>query len=214
MEAKSYQTTGSTRALWSENTIDVDSTSMIECALLCLSNQQCCFASFCTNTSTCRIDTSETCCINTENVDGWRTIRRNIYLPITSTRSISIGNSMYAIIEEGATWQKANESCKCLGGKLLELETSEENEFIKDEVRTLNTGVEGYWVGGYNFNHDHDMEWLSKPNQLMPFSNMESGEPNYPAFQPCMMIFRDFDFRWGDHYCSSQLSYICEFQYQ
>lgn len=34
------------------------------------------------------------------------------------------------------------ESCKCLGGKLLELETSEENEFIKDEVRTLNTGGE------------------------------------------------------------------------
>ncbi|XP_071123401.1 macrophage mannose receptor 1-like [Mytilus edulis] len=135
-------------------------------------------------------------------------------LPITSTRSISFGNSKYSIIEESAIWQKANESCKCFGGKLLELETSEENEFIKNEVRTLNTGVEGYWVGGYNFNHDHDMEWLSKPNQVMPFSNMESGEPNYPAFQPCMMIFRDFDFRWGDHYCSSQLSYICEFQNQ
>lgn len=79
MEAKSYQTTSSTRALWSKNTIDVDSTSMIECALLCLSNQQCCLTSFCTETSTCRIDTSETCCIDTENVDGWRTFRRNIY---------------------------------------------------------------------------------------------------------------------------------------
>lgn len=32
------------------------------------------------------------------------------------------------------------ESCKCLGGKLLEIETSEENEFIKNEVQTLNTG--------------------------------------------------------------------------
>lgn len=32
------------------------------------------------------------------------------------------------------------ENCKWLGGKLLELETSEENEFIKDTVRTLDTG--------------------------------------------------------------------------
>lgn len=31
------------------------------------------------------------------------------------------------------------ESCKCLGGNLLELETSDENEFIKNDLKTLNT---------------------------------------------------------------------------
>ncbi|CAG2246059.1 unnamed protein product [Mytilus edulis] len=58
------------------------------------------------------------------------------------------------------------ESCKCLEGNLLELETSDENEFIKNDLKTLNTEVEGYWIGGYNFNHDQDMEWISKPNKV------------------------------------------------
>lgn len=74
-----FQTAGSTRGLQSENTVDVESTSMIECALLCLSNLQCCAASFCMGTSTCRIDTSEKCCIDTDAVIEWRTIRRNKY---------------------------------------------------------------------------------------------------------------------------------------
>ncbi|CAG2246569.1 unnamed protein product [Mytilus edulis] len=88
------------------------------------------------------------------------------------------------------------ENCDCLGGKLLELETAVKNEFIKDQVRTLDTGVEGYWIGGYNFNNDDDMEWISKPNQVMPFSDMESDQPNNPDTQPCMMIWRDFNFLW------------------
>ncbi|VDI53195.1 Hypothetical predicted protein, partial [Mytilus galloprovincialis] len=108
----------------------------------------------------------------------------------------------------------STESCKCLGGNLLELETSDENEFIKNDLKTLNTEVEGYWIGGYNFNQDQDMEWISKPNQLMPFTDMESGQPNHPRTQSCMMIWRDFNFLWGDHTCDTLLLYICEFELQ
>ncbi|VDI50457.1 Hypothetical predicted protein, partial [Mytilus galloprovincialis] len=109
------------------------------------------------------------------------------------------------------------ESCQGLGGKLVELETQEENEFIKNEVMTISSGVEGYWIGGYNFNNDGDLEWLSKPNQPMPIIdwNMETyPQPDGLSTQPCMMIWRSFDFRWGDHWCNRLLSYICEFQHQ
>ncbi|VDI35643.1 Hypothetical predicted protein [Mytilus galloprovincialis] len=109
------------------------------------------------------------------------------------------------------------ESCKCLGGKLVELETEEENEFIKNDVMTISSGVAGYWIGGYNFNNDDDLEWLSQPNQAMPFSdwNMEIyPQPDGLLTQPCVMIWRGFDFRWGDHWCDRLLSYICEFQHQ
>lgn len=78
-EFKSFQTTCSTRALESKSTLDVDSVSMIECALLCLSSRQCCLASFSGEKSTCRIDKSEKCEIGTETINGWKTIRRDIY---------------------------------------------------------------------------------------------------------------------------------------
>ncbi|VDI39716.1 Hypothetical predicted protein [Mytilus galloprovincialis] len=187
---------------------------MIECALLCLSSRQCCLASFSGEKSTCRIDKSEKCEIGTETINGWKTIRRDIYLPMTNTRSISFGNSTYCIIEEHEEWAKANESCQGLGGKLVELETQEENEFIKNVVITISSGVNGYWIGGYNFNNDNDLEWLSKPNQPMPITdwNMQTyPQPDGLLTQPCVMIWRSFDFRWGDHHCTTQLSYICEF---
>ncbi|CAG2205631.1 CLEC3A [Mytilus edulis] len=211
------QATGSTRALQSKTTVDVDSASKIECALQCLSNRECCLASFSEGTSTCRIDNSEKCDIKTETINGWTTIRRNIYFPMTNSRSISFGNSKYCIIKEQEEWMKANESCQGLGGKLVELETQEENEFIKNDVMTLSSGVEGYWIGGYNFNNDGDLEWLSKPNQAMPITdwNMQTyPQPDGLLTQHCVMIWRSFDFRWCDHYCNTPLSYICEFTHQ
>ena len=51
------------------------------------------------------------------------------------------------------------ENCICLGGKLLELETSEENEFIKNTVRTLNTG--GTSILKYEYKNTYDV-YVSK----------------------------------------------------
>ncbi|CAC5374578.1 Fibrinogen-like protein A,Ryncolin-4,Angiopoietin-related protein 7,Angiopoietin-related protein 1,Ficolin-3,Ficolin-1-B,Techylectin-5A,Ficolin-2,Ryncolin-1,Tenascin-R,Fibrinogen-like protein 1,Angiopoietin-1,Tenascin-X,Fibrinogen C domain-containing protein 1-A,Tenascin-N,Ryncolin-3,Tenascin,Fibroleukin,Fibrinogen C domain-containing protein 1,Ryncolin-2,Angiopoietin-related protein 6,Angiopoietin-related protein 2,Angiopoietin-2,Microfibril-associated glycoprotein 4,Ficolin-1-A,Ficolin-1,Fibrinogen C dom len=46
---------------------------------MCLSDQQCCLASYSKAASTCRIDTSEQCCIETETLDEWRLIHHNSY---------------------------------------------------------------------------------------------------------------------------------------
>lgn len=51
------------------------------------------------------------------------------------------------------------ENCIFLGGKLLELETAEENEFIKDTVRTLNTG--GTSILKYKYKNTYDV-YVSK----------------------------------------------------
>lgn len=73
--------------------------------------------------------------------------------------------------------------------------------------------VLGYWIGGYNFNNDGDMEWISHPYQNMPFIDMESGQPNGPEDQLCMVIWESFDFRWGDHFCTTLQPYLCEFMH-
>ncbi|XP_071123659.1 perlucin-like protein [Mytilus edulis] len=118
---------------------------------------------------------------------------------------------MYRIFDEHVSWTTAKQNCEGLGGKLAEIETHEENEFIKNEVKTRDTGVFGYWLGGYNFNQDSEMEWISNPSQVMPFDDMYPGEPNNPSASLCMGTWKVYDYKWGDYGCGTTISYICEF---
>ncbi|VDH92656.1 Hypothetical predicted protein [Mytilus galloprovincialis] len=156
-----FRIKGNTSIRQTENTTDVYSKSLISCADIRLSDPQCCMTSYSKETSTCRIDTSksERCSNETEPQERWRFIQRNSYPKMTCTGCISFDNSLYLISEDQLDWTTVKEECEHLGGKLVELETSNENEFIKNEVRTRNTGVSGYWIGGYDFYSDNDMEW-------------------------------------------------------
>lgn len=71
----------------------------------------------------------------------------------------------------------------------------------------------GYWIGGYNFHNDDDMEWVGEPNQVMPFSDMAANQPSNPKTELCMMMWKSWDFQWADHFCGSLLSYVCEFMH-
>ncbi|CAC5416567.1 unnamed protein product [Mytilus coruscus] len=77
--SETFKTKGSTRIVQTENTSDVYCKSIIACADMCLSIPQCCLVSYSKGTSTCRIDTSERYCVETETLDEWRFIQQNSY---------------------------------------------------------------------------------------------------------------------------------------
>lgn len=54
------------------------------------------------------------------------------------------------------------------------------------------------------------MEWVGQPNQSIPFSDFEEGEPNGPTHELYMVMMKRFDFKWNDYPCDHQSSYICE----
>ncbi|CAG2233598.1 unnamed protein product [Mytilus edulis] len=153
-----------------EYTTEVYSKSQTACAAMCVLNDRCCVASFSQESSICRLDRADNCCVATNTA----------IVTMPCAEYIHFGVSSYYIFEELVQWEEAKENCESLRGKLVEIETFEENRFIKDELMTRNTGVDGYWIGGYNFHNDNDMEWIGQPNKSMPFSDMETGEPNGP----------------------------------
>ncbi|CAC5414612.1 MRC [Mytilus coruscus] len=120
------------------------------CAIRCFSEEKCCVASYFKSLSTCRLDTSENCCVDMEIVDGWETFKTDKY-------------------------------------------------------------VNGYWLGGYNFDKDGNLEWISNPDQPMTYSDMNPGEPSSPTTERCLVYWRAFGYSWGDAYCSAKLPYVCEF---
>ncbi|CAG2257172.1 unnamed protein product [Mytilus edulis] len=145
------------------------------CAMMCISEAKCCEASYNNATYICRLDTSENCCVTMENFDGWEVIKNEKYEP-ACTGCISYGASFYKIPDDSKSWHNAKKSCECLGGKLLQAETAEENSFIKNKLS--NTAIDGYWLGGYNFYKNGSFEWISNPGQPMTYSDMHSSQPN------------------------------------
>ncbi|VDI39190.1 Hypothetical predicted protein [Mytilus galloprovincialis] len=180
------------------------------CAIRCFSEEKCCAASYDTSTSICRLDTSENCCVDKEIVDGWETFKTDKY-ETPCTGCISYGTSSYKFSEDYKSWNGAKISCVCLGGKFLEAETTEENNFIKAELNTMNTGINGYWLGGYSFNKDGRFEWISNPGQPMTYSDMHSSQPNAPTRELCLIYWRSIGYAWGDGSCSANQPYVCEF---
>ncbi|VDI82065.1 Hypothetical predicted protein [Mytilus galloprovincialis] len=75
----------------------------------------------------------------------------------------------------------------------------------------MNTGINGYWLGGYNFNKDRSLEWISHPDQPITYSDMHPGEPNGPSSQRCLVYWMKFGYAWGDAFCDAILPYVCEF---
>ena len=53
------------------------------CAMMCTFDEKCCAACYNDATSTCRLDTSEQCCVDTEVVDGWEVLKKGSYHKIT-----------------------------------------------------------------------------------------------------------------------------------
>ncbi|XP_052065908.1 perlucin-like protein [Mytilus californianus] len=195
-----------------KDTIEVYSEIVTDCVRRCASLDQCCVASYSDDTSTCVLDQSGSCCIDTLIEIGWRTIKKQTAnASSTCTNCLVFDRSLYKIIDNEKNWQEAVDECKCQGGKLIEIETKKENDFILAELKTRNTGALGYWLGGYNFNNDFDLEWISNPGQDMLFDGTGVGEPNNPFTELCLAAWEDINFNWADLHCGAMCPYICEF---
>ncbi|CAG2193807.1 unnamed protein product [Mytilus edulis] len=72
-----FTITGNRTFKSSHDTTDVYSESHLMCAMMCSSQDKCCVASFSQETSTCRLDTTDNCCVATDHDAGSSTIARN-----------------------------------------------------------------------------------------------------------------------------------------
>ena len=61
------------------NTTDVYQHTLVGCAWLCFHDKKCRATSFNMDTSTCRLDFTDQCCVATEKSDTWNLIRNYVY---------------------------------------------------------------------------------------------------------------------------------------
>ncbi|XP_062614265.1 C-type lectin lectoxin-Phi1-like [Saccostrea cucullata] len=122
------------------------------------------------------------------------------------------GRSIYISFLSRLTWTQSQAWCSGIGGKLAEIETEKENDFIVNNSLSEATTVgDGVWVGGTNKETEGLWKWAST-NTNITFFNWKENEPNnYLEQENCLELAGMEGWLWNDNYCEHSLRFLCEF---
>ncbi|XP_062592187.1 perlucin-like [Saccostrea cucullata] len=124
------------------------------------------------------------------------------------------GGSCYLIRSMTQQWAGAQSVCDFLGAKLLIIESSTENEFIKNQLSALTINHSGsndlsakYWTAGTDFQNPG--KWLWGKDHTMGFSNWAGGQP---ITHHCLALDPQNQYTWVATDCERSNNFICEIQ--
>ncbi|XP_046564694.1 lithostathine-1-like [Haliotis rubra] len=104
------------------------------------------------------------------------------------------GESCYAYVNFKETWTGAAEICERFGGFLVEIDSSSENDFVKQLLR--NSGAGSVWTGGNDLLRSRRWSWLFSGNRIK-FTDWAPGEPHATSTERCIQLWRDRSFSMG-----------------
>jgi hypothetical protein len=92
-----------------------------------------------------------------------------------STKLVNPNNwHTYQGIDSNMTWEDGETYCKSKGGHLATITSSEENEFVFQNIaKNMSTG--GSWIGGWDLGGDN---WTWITGEKLLYTNWSPGEPN------------------------------------
>ena len=112
----------------------------------------------------------------------------------------------YDFITEGKTWDEANEYCQNIDSSLLEIDSNEEVQFIRDTY----TGKYVIWVGAHDRAQQGQFVWQHS-KQPVQKDLWAQGEPdNYRGNQHCVYMLGIFEGKLYDDTCSYRRYFVCE----
>nr|KAG5697081.1 hypothetical protein BaRGS_001997 [Batillaria attramentaria] len=121
--------------------------------------------------------------------------------------------SCYGIGDSRVTWAEAQQICESFGGTLAEINSAEENEFLKNEARSRN--YLGLWLGGTDMFSEGQFTWAGSKRLMSNgrgFTDWGPGQPDdHGSHEDCIHLWRDIDYRWNDVPCFDwRLNFACE----
>eukprot|EP00105_Crassostrea_gigas_P040599 XP_019924747.1 PREDICTED: perlucin-like protein [Crassostrea gigas] len=115
-------------------------------------------------------------------------------------------NSEYLLGLKAATWNNAQLDCSVKGAKLVEIESPEEDVYIRTLAHNL---TENVWLGGTDVAEEGKWVWQST-GTIFSYSAWYVKQPNNYQNQDCLCLFRPFGINWNDISCADRYQYICE----
>ncbi|XP_045157798.2 perlucin-like [Mercenaria mercenaria] len=120
---------------------------------------------------------------------------------------VEYGGSCYLFSYDTYSWTDARVYCNNFGAELVEIETSSENVFVRETLESI--GHSKYWIGLNDLDTEGVWVWTSTGIQAS-YLGWEPTQPNNGVISNCGAIWRMFDYKWVDEWCTSLFHPICE----
>jgi len=140
--------------------------------------------------------------------------------PIPPSDVFVFNGHSYQLYHMGISWHDAENKCEALGGHLVAITSSNENEAIIQWIRT--SGMKDwYWLGGTDEVVEGDWRWIT--GEPWSFTYWDPIQPdNANGEEHYLETTKYYDWRWNDlpdspyadgHEPLSAGGYICEWEY-
>ena len=108
---------------------------------------------------------------------------------------------------EKVSWFDARKSCITIGSNLISIHSTEENNFVCQEISLIS--ISHAWIGLFNLNStDHSYEWVD--GSMVDFRNWGDGEPNNAnSGENCTELVVALNGKWNDNSCYENMTYVC-----
>merc|ERR1711962_582368 len=123
------------------------------------------------------------------------------------------GGSMGCLLFNSSTaytWDNAYEYCYKQGGKLVEIRSAQQMEFLTNSLKQLETyGTKHHWwTAGTDFGHEGRWIWSSSLSNVDSYV-WHSGDPNGGMTQNCLLLDSGFSYKGNDWDCAKSYMPIC-----
>ncbi|XP_048765293.1 perlucin-like [Ostrea edulis] len=117
--------------------------------------------------------------------------------------------SCYAFITKvKAKWVDAVDFCRDSDAELVEIETADENSFLRTHLQRNHTN-EHFWVGGTDAFTEGHWIWINT-RQPFTFTDWAPLEPYQGVGNDCMTLAYHEGYHWNDDVCDHKYDFICE----
>ena len=114
--------------------------------------------------------------------------------------------SCYYFSQSKLNWHQARQRCLDMQAYLVEVESKEEDDFIRATVAAR--GSPYHWLGGSDTLHEGVFRW-SHSGRAFTYTNWHTRQPdNYKNQEDCILTWTDL--KWNDGGCQHVTYFICE----
>ncbi|KAG5866915.1 hypothetical protein JTB14_001413 [Gonioctena quinquepunctata] len=103
----------------------------------------------------------------------------------------------------------AQQFCRYHGMHLLSIATTEENEFVKEEISKSGDGGKSFWTSGTRLPDSQKWIWMSTGKSVV-FSSWDNGEPKDKDKECIEILISNENLVWKNVDCWEDLYFVCE----
>ncbi len=115
------------------------------------------------------------------------------------------GDSYYYVCTTPTRWMYADVSCRCLGGRLADINTADENAFLVEALDAVHPGE--HFIGLTDW-ASPSYEWFWTSGAPVGWTNWRAGEPNYLNSEK--FVHMHGDGTWNNTTFTQAFAYILE----